>query len=378
MSTTEIVSLEGLKPAELFAEKGSRSILANIEEKALSIVSDVETEKGRKEIASLAYQIAKSKTALDKLGKEFVSDLKSKAKIVDGERSSIRTFLDELKDKVRDPLNRWEKAEELRVEIHKTNIQIMDDHAEFCGVNCTELDPDEIVRRLDVVKGIQTEKGWEEFAESATLVREASIKSLEDSLAKCRQWHSDQAELVRLRTLEADRVRLEEEEKLRKEGEDRVKAEAEEKDKTEQIEKEKQRVKYYQSMIQHINQCAIGMIDGQPQAFGILFYELEEKIIIDDSWGEFEAPAIEARNKAVEQLKKQQADVAEKAEAEEKKKAEDAAEAVRLRETNKEHRKAVNNKALDGLLLLDINRVQAKSVIEAIAKGLIPGITISY
>jgi len=59
---------------------------------------------------------------------------------------------------------------------------------------------------------------------------------------------------------------------------------------------------YYESMIQHIKNCGLGMIGGQPQPLGILLYEVEEKIIIDSSWGEFEEPALAAREKVLSVL----------------------------------------------------------------------------
>lgn len=57
---------------------------------------------------------------------------------------------------------------------------------------------------------------------------------------------------------------------------------------TEFEEKEKRRVEYYQSLIRHIQDCAIGLIGGQPQPLGLLIFELEEKIVVDATWGEFE------------------------------------------------------------------------------------------
>jgi hypothetical protein len=57
-------------------------------------------------------------------------------------------------------------------------------------------------------------------------------------------------------------------------------------------------------IIQHIRNCGDGFFDKLPQPYGILFSELENKIVIDDSWGEFKETGIKAKNDALEKLKK--------------------------------------------------------------------------
>ena len=57
-------------------ENGLDPWIAKIRKEVESFVPDVTTKKGRDAIASIAYKVAKSKTALDNLGKELVSELK--------------------------------------------------------------------------------------------------------------------------------------------------------------------------------------------------------------------------------------------------------------------------------------------------------------
>lgn len=66
--------------------------------------------------------------------------------------------------------------------------------------------------------------------------------------------------------------------------------------------KEKNRVAYHESMIQGIIDCGNGFIGGQPQPFAILFREIEEKIIIDEKWEEFEARGHREKAAATEKL----------------------------------------------------------------------------
>ncbi len=57
--------------------------LKDIKEKVMAFVPDTSTAKGRKDIASLAYKVAQSKTWLDNCGKNLVAEWKEKSKKVD-------------------------------------------------------------------------------------------------------------------------------------------------------------------------------------------------------------------------------------------------------------------------------------------------------
>lgn len=72
---------------------------------------------------------------------------------------------------------------------------------------------------------------------------------------------------------------------------------------TEWEEKEQRRIDYLKSIIQHIVDCSNGLIGGQPQPFAILLRELEEKVVIDASFGEFETEALHARESALTKIK---------------------------------------------------------------------------
>ena len=108
---TDLVPLESLTP-EIFDGDKLTNILASIRTVATSYAPDISTASGRKSIASLASKVAKSKTAIDGLGKKMVSDWKTKAKGIDVLRKQSRDFLDELKFEVRHPLTAWEENEQ--------------------------------------------------------------------------------------------------------------------------------------------------------------------------------------------------------------------------------------------------------------------------
>lgn len=120
-----LIVAEKLDVTTLFTDDGLQGILQDIESQAMTHVPDIETDQGRKDIASMAYKVTRSKTLIDKMGKEVVADWKKKAKKIDGYRKQARDFLDDLKEKVRQPLTDYEaeqqklKEEEERKEKEK-------------------------------------------------------------------------------------------------------------------------------------------------------------------------------------------------------------------------------------------------------------------
>ena len=71
------------------APQGLDPYLFKIKEELDAFVPDVSTKKGRDAIASIAYKVAKGKTALDNIGKELVADLKDGPKKIDADRPSM-------------------------------------------------------------------------------------------------------------------------------------------------------------------------------------------------------------------------------------------------------------------------------------------------
>lgn len=125
MSAHELIPLENPQPAALFAPGGLDQILARIEADSRALVPDIGTAKGRAVIASLAMKIAKAKTYLDGLGKDYTADLKRQTGAVDAERKAMRDRLDALKAEVRRPLDEWEQAEVDRVAGIRARIDLL-------------------------------------------------------------------------------------------------------------------------------------------------------------------------------------------------------------------------------------------------------------
>ncbi|HEB1980098.1 TPA: hypothetical protein RY571_000606 [Yersinia enterocolitica] len=88
------------------------SILQQVEKEVNSFVPDVSTKKGRDAIASLGLKVAKTKTYLDGLGKDLVTEYKEVPKKIDASRKTVRDRLDALKEKVLLPKIEYEAEQE--------------------------------------------------------------------------------------------------------------------------------------------------------------------------------------------------------------------------------------------------------------------------
>ena len=75
MSSTDLSIIAGgtLKAEMVFVPGGVDSILERIFAEARSTPRDISTPAGRDAIKSLAYKVARSKTALDDMGKKLVA-----------------------------------------------------------------------------------------------------------------------------------------------------------------------------------------------------------------------------------------------------------------------------------------------------------------
>lgn len=296
-------------------------ILQKVEREVMSFVPDVSTAKGRKEIASLAYRVAQTKTYLDGLGKDLVAELKEVPKLIDANRKTVRDRLDALRDKARQPVTEWEaeqariKAEEeARIAAEKLAAQIESDHEIALLLN------EKFDREAAEAKA---EKDRQRVAHEEELKRQAVEQARQEAAAAAQRERDEAARReaeLKAKSEQAERDRIAAQER----------AEREAREATERA--ERQRI------------------------------ELEQRAEREKQ------EAITAERRRAEEAEAARL-------AEEKRIADEAAK----RAADKEHRKKVNNSAKSDLIAnAGLNEEQAIAVITAIAKGTISAITITY
>jgi len=73
----EVTIIEASNAVAIYSG-GLDAVLNDLAKEAKSIVADISTDRGRKEIASVAYKVARSKTLLDDMGKKLGEEAKAK------------------------------------------------------------------------------------------------------------------------------------------------------------------------------------------------------------------------------------------------------------------------------------------------------------
>ncbi|HHT8315293.1 TPA: hypothetical protein ACT24S_004732 [Yersinia enterocolitica] len=95
----------------LYVTNGLDKYLDQIRQ-AVNEVPDVTTAKGRARIASLAASASRSKTAIEKPGREYLRHLKEQPKIIEAELRRFVIECDEIRDETRRTLTEWEAEQD--------------------------------------------------------------------------------------------------------------------------------------------------------------------------------------------------------------------------------------------------------------------------
>lgn len=336
----EIAVIEPAQVLTVFTESGAVDpILERIRREIDEFTPDVSTAKGRKEIASIAYRVAQSKTYLEGVGKRLADEQKEIPKKIDATRKRIRDTLDKWRDEVRAPLTEWENAEDERIERHEANIRAINQADDGCSSSA------EFRLALEFVERVVVSPECEEFETQYARAKESARIRITGSLKEAEKREADAAELEQLRKAEAERIEQERIERIRREAEEKAKAEAEAKAKAEREAAERRE--------RDLKEAAER---AQREA------ERRE--------AELQKQKEEAERRAVE------AEARAKREAEQARKREEE-EAAR-REQNKRHRAKVNGAAAAAFVAGGLNEETAKLAVTLIAKQAIPNVSISY
>ncbi len=407
--STDLIVLEKLTPAVIFKPGGVDAILEKIKAEVRHTPVDISTKTGREHVASIAYKVARSKTALDKMGKDLGQEHYDAWKKITAERSKIEKELDALKDEVRKPLTDWENAEKDRIAGHEAAIAEIERSASFL---VSDPGTTEIVGRMHYLEELATkERDWKEFGRRAADAIEASLTTLKAMFAAAEKREAEAAELARLRAEEIARQQKERDDKIAAEAAERARVAAEQKAAREAEEA----ARAAQAELDRIERekaeaLAKAERDAKEAADAAERARLEAEQKAAKAAQEAAAKA-EAERLAVEREKAAAVARAEKAEADRKaaaakaeQDAKDAAEAAEkrqaaaieaerkrvadeqakvaaetaAREADKAHRAKINREAMAVIGKIVTDQTIARLVIEAIARGNVPHVKIEY
>lgn len=331
----ELVVIEPKNVLTLFTETDQlEEILKQVEMEVATFEHDLSNDARRKKTASLARKVASTKTYLDGLGKELVSDWKAKSKAVDANRKAMRDRLDALRDEARRPLTEWEAeqaklAEERRLaeEAEKLRQQVEVDH------------------------------------EMGLLMNNEFDRKLEEA---------------RKAAEEAERLRLEAEEKARLEREAAIAQEAKERAEREAKEREERIKREAQEAAEKAERERLAAIEREKEAERQRIAAEERAKIQAEQAEKARLAEIERRKQAeIDAEKKRLADIEAAKQAEIRRQKEEAERLERERlqkEANKKHAAKIHNEMMQAAIANGVSEEEAKAFVILLAKGLIPHI----
>jgi len=330
---TDITVLE-IKPEQapvLYVANGLDQYLELIRQQ-VNEVPDLTTVKGRTRVASLAAQVSRSKTLIEKPGRDYLRHLKEAVKPAEAELRRFVTECDALRDEVRRPLNEWE-AEQDRI---KAEQQMLEWHTEALADN--EAWDIALAERIDSDHEIGLLLN-EKFDRDATAAKDEAE----------RQRIAREQEIARQA---AEQVRQEAEAGQRREREEAARREAE--------------------LLAKANQAERDRIDAQERAER----EAREAKELADRQAQAARESAEREKReaiAAERRRVEQAEAVRLAE--EKRIANEAA----ARAANEAHRKQIGTAVVKALMSkAGLSREQAIATLTALKDSLIPHTTINY
>lgn len=319
---------------------GTAELFERIAQEARSHVPDVTTKKGRDQIGSLAMKVSKSKTFIEKCGKELVAEQKAQIKLIDDDRIAIVKKFDELRNEILAPRDAWEQAEKDRVAKHEHHIATIRMVSALATAADSEWTALTIKEAIETLENRVIDSSFEEYEEQAKLAKFETLEVLRKALGVREKYEAEQAELERLRLAEQARLQREHEERIAREAAEKATREAEEKARfeAERVQREKLEAEQREARLK----------------------------------AEKEAAELRAVQAAENERKRIEAEQVAKAEAE--RKAEEA------RKADVEHRRQINREALEAIkgVCPELSEPQVKSLVGAIISGLIPHVSIKY
>ena len=369
----KLIAIEEISEANapaIYVAGGLQQFIDLVKGEVEGEVPDLKTRKGRERIASLAAKVSKSKTAVEKPGRDYLRRLKEMPKVVEAELREFVTKMDALRDDTRRPLTEWEAAEDARIDRHNDRLNWLKTLADDLG----ELTSLHIKGLIAEAEGMQLGAHWEEFEAEAANAKDKVLTTLRAALLKREQFEAEQAELARLRReaekrAEQDRIRLAQEAAVEAE---RQRVAQEQQAERDAAAKREQDLK---------DQAAAQEREAENQRLQLkLQAEQAERARIQ---AEADRVAAEQRMEQERQAAARRAEeAAEQARQEERRRADAAAaEIVRqqeVRERDVAHRRSINRAALDAFVAGGMTEECAKQAITLIAERKIPNITISY
>ncbi len=319
MSELAIIEIKPEQAPALCVPNGLEMFLEQIRAE-VNEVPDLSTAKGRARVASLSALVSRSKTAIEKPGRDYLRHLKEAVKPAEAELRRFVTACDELRDEVRRPLTEWEAEQERIAAENQMNAwheEALEMNADFDRQFAARIESD---HEMALMMNEKHDREREEARAEAERKRIAHEEELKRQAAEQARRDAEAA---------AQRDR---EEAARREAELKAAAERADRERIETLQRAEREKKEAAERAERDKQEAI----------------------------------------AAERRRQEEAEAARQAEA--KRIADEEAK----RAADKEHRRTINRKVIADLVAQGIEESVAKDVVCAVATNKIEFLTINY
>lgn len=355
------------------ADKGLEPWLEKIRLKIdefLAVIPDLKTVKGRKEIASMAYEVARTKTAIENKGKELSAEQKKVPGRIDAERKRVWDILETWQKEVRKPLDEWQAKEDKRIEGHNDGIQRIKDMAAFAEMPSSA----QVAQIIADLELMVIDESWEEFLAEAAQAKDRSLATLRALLADRTKHEAELAAIAEFNAQQAKREQDARDAEIARQAVERAQREADQKAQAER----EAAAKREQELIEQAAQAKRDAEQKQRDADAAAENQaLQLKLAAERE----ERQKLQAEQDRIAAEQRQAAAVERARLDEVSRQEQEAAQARRIaeaREADKAHIKSVCLAAQQAMVNLGIDEACAKAVIILIHQKKIPAITIAY
>jgi len=169
------------------------------------ILPDLSSKKGRDAYASMAHSIAKSKTALEAVGKQLSAEQKEIPKKIDAERKRVWDTLESWQKEVRKPLDDWQAAEDARVDAHNEAIAAIN----TLYASLDDRTAESLTLLLEAAEAVVISQEWEEFETEAARAKDQAVTKIKTALATRTKHEAELAAIAQFNAEKAEREQKE-------------------------------------------------------------------------------------------------------------------------------------------------------------------------
>lgn len=345
------------------------------------VLPDLKTKKGRDSYASMAHQIAKSKNALEAVGKEISAKQKEIPKLIDAERKRVWDTLEQWQKEVRKPLDDWQAAEDARVAKHNAAVYQIEEMAKFNEAPSSS----EVARLIDDLEAIALDDTWEEFLSEAAQVKDQTLAKLRSLHGERAQYEADQAELAQRRAEAEAQAQLDRDAEIARVAAEQARIEAEQRAQAERdaaARREQELLEQATAAQLATEQAARDaeaaaerqrlQLELQAEQARTAAAQAEASRVAAEQRAEQErVAAVQRQEQAVEQAR--QAELARQAAA-----VAFELEQAQAREADKAHKAKINRAALEAFIAGGMPEACAKQAVTLIAQRKIQAVSIAY